>query len=219
LSVAELISAFGRLSTTNVSDALDKMSLRGTAIGILPKFQCNKIIGRAVTLKVTAAGLTSSGRHLGVDAIESSHQGDIIVIDNGGRQDVSCWGEILSVGSKSKGVAGVVIDGAFRDLDAIRLLGFPVYARAVVPLTARGRVMQEASNVIIQCGGVQVRPQDIVMADDNGVVIVPTEKAREVLTTATEFYEKECEMIKDIQRGISISDVDKKYRYEEMTRH
>lgn len=213
-----LVEAFSKLSTTNVSDALDKIGFRGAAIGILPKFECRKIVGKAVTIRVTAAGLSSFGRHLGVDAIEKAQPGDVIVIDNGGRPDVSCWGEILSVGAMHKGVAGVVIDGAFRDLDAIKSLKFPVYARAVVPVTARGRVTQEATNVLIQCGGVQVRPGDIIIADDNGVTVVPIEKAQAVLTAAGEFYEKECAMIKDIKDGLSMIEIDKKYRYEEMTK-
>lgn len=212
----ELIEEFKKLSTSNVSDALDKLGLRGAVIGILPMFQCPKIVGFAVTIKVTAAGLATSKQHLGVDAIDSAKPGDVIVIDNGGRKDVSCWGEILSVGAKNKGLAGVVIDGAFRDLDAIKVIGFPVYARGVVPVTARGRIMQEAFNVTIQCGGVQVRPGDIVLADDNGVVIVPYEKAEEVLKVAMDLYERECKIIEELQKGLKMAEVDQKFRYEEM---
>jgi len=216
LTKKELIEEFRKLSTSNVSDALDKLGLRGAVIGILPMYECPKIVGFAVTVKVIAAGLTPSKYHMGVEAIEAANPGDVIVIDNRGRTDVSCWGEILSVAAKNKGLAGVVIDGAFRDLDAIKKIGFPVYARGVVPVTARGRIMQEALNVPIQCGGVQVRPGDVVLADDNGVVIVPYEKAEEVLKVALELYERECKMIEELQKGVSILEVDRKFRYEEM---
>lgn len=218
MSKKDVIESFRKLSTTNVSDALDKLNLRGAVIGILPMYPCPKLVGFAVTVKVTAAGLTPSKGHLGIDAIEAAKQGDVIVIDNGGRKDVSCWGEILSIGAKQKGIAGVVIDGAFRDLDAIKAIGFPVYAKGVVPVTARGRIMQEAFNVMIRCGEVQVRPGDLIIADDNGVVIVPQEKLEDVLNVATELYERECKIIDEIKRGMSIAEVDKKYRYEEMLR-
>ena len=205
-----------KLSTTNISDALDALGLASGISGILPAFDCPKIFGPVVTLKITAAGLTPSKSHLGIDAIVCSKKGDIIVIDNGGREDVSCWGEILSYGAKSKGVAGVVIDGAFRDIDDIKIVNFPVFARAVVPVTARKRIMGLETNKIIQCGGVQVRPGDFIMADGSGVVIIPSEKLFEVLSKAEELFNKEQAMIKEIKAGEPIDKVDKKYSYEKM---
>ena len=205
-----------KLSTTNISDALDALGLASGISGILPAFDCPKIFGPVVTLKITAAGLTPSKSHLGIDAIVSSKKGDIIVIDNGGREDVSCWGEILSYGAKNKGVAGVVIDGAFRDIDDIKIVNFPVFARAVVPVTARKRIMGLETNKIIQCGGVQVRPGDFIMADGSGVVIIPLEKLFEVLSKAEELFNKEQAMIKEIKAGEPIDKVDKKYSYEKM---
>jgi regulator of RNase E activity RraA len=212
----KLINGFKKLSTTDISDALDRLGLRGAVIGISPMFPCPRIVGFAVTVKVTAAGLTKSKQHLGINAIDAASPGDIIVIDNAGRRDVSCWGEILTVGALMKSIAGVVIDGAFRDLDVIKTLSFPVFARGVVPVTARGRVMQESFNVLIQCGGVQVRPGDIIIGDDNGVVVVPREMAEEVLKIAIELHEKERMIVEELRRGIPISEVDKKFRYEEM---
>lgn len=205
-----------RLSTTNISDALDALGFRSGVAGILPAFDCPKIFGPVVTLRITAAGLTPSKSHLGIDAITVSKKGDIIVIDNGGRKDVSCWGEILSYGAKSKGVAGVIIDGAFRDIDDIKLIGFPVFARAVVPVTARKRIMGLETNAVIQCGGVQVRPGDYAMADGSGVVIIPSEKVTEVLAKAEKLYRKEQAMIKEIKAGKPIDEVDKKFKYEKM---
>ncbi len=205
-----------RFSTTNISDALDSLSLKSGICGILPLFVCPKIFGPAVTLRITAFGLTPSKSHLGIEAITASQKGDIIVIDNGGRKDVSCWGEILSYGAKIKGVEGVVIDGAFRDIDDIRKTGFSVYARAVVPVTARKRIMGLETNTIIQCGGVQVRPGDFVMADGSGVVIIPMEKIEEVLNKAETLFNKEQAMIKELQKGIPIAEVDQKYAYEKM---
>ena len=98
-------------------------------------------------------------------AIEAAETGDVIIIDNGGRLDTSCWGGILANGAKMKGVSGVVIDGACRDLDDCVEIDFPVYARGTVVCTARGRIMEDSTNVMIQFAGVQVRPGDIVMGE------------------------------------------------------
>lgn len=208
---------FEKLSTTNVSDALDALDCRGATYGIRPMMPSwGKMVGRAVTMKMTASGLTKGKTHLGVKAIEAAQKGDVIVIDNGGRLDTSCWGGILANGAKMKGVSAVAIDGACRDLDDCVDIDFPVYARGTVVATARGRVMEEATNVMIQFGGVQVRPGDVVMGDRSGVVIVPLEVVDEVLTKAEQLYEKEENMIAEIRGGASMLEVDTKYNYEKM---
>ena len=212
----DLVVRLKKLSTTNVSDALDKLGLKGSIIGILPIWNCDKIVGRAVTVKITAAGLTPSKHHLGTEAINAAAPGDVIVVDNGGRRDVSCWGGILATATHVKGIAGVVVDGACRDVDDYIDIGFPVYARNPVPLTARNRVMQEAFNVLIQCGGVQVRPGDYVIADRSGVCIIPQEKSSAVLDIAEELYRKEELMVDELKRGVNILEVDAKFAYENM---
>lgn len=206
-----------KLSTTNVSDALDALGLKGSTYGIRPTWEgCKKIVGEAVTVKLVAAGLTKSPNHLGVKAIEAAKAGDVILVDNSGRLDVSCWGGILANGAKEKGVAGVVIDGACRDLDDYVEVDFSVYARGAVVATARGRIMEEATNIMVQFGGVQVRPADIVVADRSGVVIIPQEKIEEVLPKAEELFQKEEDMIKEIRSGASMLEVDTKHNYEKM---
>lgn len=212
-----LVERLKKLSTTNVSDALDALGLKGSTYGIRPTWEgCQKIVGQAVTVKLIAAGLTKSKNHLGVKAIEAAQKGDVIVVDNSGRLDTSCWGGILANGAKSKGISGVVIDGACRDLDDYVEADFSVYARGAVVATARGRIMEEATNIAVQFGGVQVRPGDYVIADRSGVVIVPLEKIDEVLPKAEELFQKEEDMIREIKNGASMMDVDTKYSYEKM---
>ena len=205
-----------KLSTTNISDALDKTGIRGAVSGILPMYDCPRIVGRAVTIKITAAGMLKSKHHLGVHAIASASKGDIIVIDNRGDLQNNCWGEILSMGAKMKGVSGVVVDGAARDIDMCKEFDFPVFARGTVPITARGRIMQESFNEMIRVGDVQVRPGDIVMADFNGVVVIPVEKLNEVITAAEEILRKEAAMVAELRKGTSILEVDEKFAYEQM---
>lgn len=214
---AEIRERLLKLSTTNVSDALDALGLKGATYGIRPIWEgCKKIVGEAVTVKLIPAGETKSRNHLGVQAIEEAKPGDVIVVDNGGRLDVSCWGGILANGAKQKGVSGVVIDGACRDIDDYVEADFSVYARGAVVATARGRIMEEATNVMVQFGGVQVRPRDVVIADRSGVVIIPQEHLEDVLAKAEELHAKEEAMIREIRNGASMLEVDNKYNYEKM---
>jgi 4-hydroxy-4-methyl-2-oxoglutarate aldolase len=205
-----------RLSTTNLSDGLDKIGIRGAVIGIRPLFGMPKVIGRAVTIKITAAGMMKSKRHLGIDAIATSVSGDVIAIDNRGDLYNNCWGEILSCAAKKKGVLAVFIDGAARDIDVCQEIGFPVFARGIVPITARGRIMQEDFNCVIRLGDVQVRPGDILVGDINGLIVIPPERLEELVSAAEEIFEKEELMKADILKGMDILEVDSKYNYEQM---
>ena len=202
-----MLDRLERLDTCAVSDALDHLALRGATTGLRPLWPCPKIVGRAVTVKIVPAGLTRTGVHLATPAIEAAAAGDVIVIDNAGRTDVSSWGDILSNAAQVKGVRGVVIDGACRDIDASREVGFPVYGRAVVPVTARGRIMQESFNTLIQVAGVQVRPGDLVIADGSGVVFVPQERAEEVVAAAERLAARQAAMVQAVRQGRSVVEV------------
>lgn len=215
----ELRERLLKLSTTNLSDALDALGYKGATYGIHPMYEgVGKIAGSAVTLKMTAAGETKGKVHLGIRAIEAARPGDVVVVDNGGRLDTSCWGGILANGAHLKGLAGVVVDGACRDVDDYVEIGFPVYARGAVVATARGRIMEESTNTMIQFGGVQVRPGDGVLADRSGVVIIPQEHLEEVVAKAEGLFEKEEAMVADLKAGLSPLEVDQKYNYEKMLR-
>jgi regulator of RNase E activity RraA len=205
-----------KLSTTNISDAMDKIGLRGAVIGIRPMYKCPKIIGRTVTIKVTAVGINRPKYHGAVRAIDAASPGDVIIIDNRGDMNNNNWGEIVSMAAKMKGISGVVVDGVVRDIDACEEIGFPVYARGVTPLTARGRVMEESFNEPVRIGDIYVRPGDIVIADGSGVVIIPIERIEDVLKAAEEIYEKEQTMLDELRKGVPVLEVDQKYSYDTM---
>jgi len=211
-----LIGRLGKLDTCAVSDALDRLSLKGASFGVRPLWPCPRIVGRAVTVKIKPAGLEKPKQHLGSAAIQAARAGDIIVIDSGGRPDVSAWGGLLSLASKTKGLSGVVIDGACRDIDESREVGFPVFARAVVPMTARGRVVQDSFNQEIQFAGVQVHPGDLVIADGSGVVFIPREKEQEVIKEAEAVAQQEARMAEGIRQGLSVVEVLERLGYESM---
>jgi regulator of RNase E activity RraA len=211
-----IIERLIKLDSCAVSDALDSLNLKGATWGVRPQWQCPKIAGRAVTMKLKPAGLQQPTQHLGTAPIEAAQPGDVIVIDNGGKLEFSCWGGLLALSAKLKGVSGVVIDGASRDIDEARELEFPVYARGVVPMTARNRVVQESYNQEIQFAGVQCRPGDLVLADGSGIIIIPKEKEAEVVATAETIYAKEQEMAAGIRKGYSGLEMLEKLGYEQM---
>ena len=211
-----IIERLAKLDTCAVSDALDSLNLKGATWGVRPQWPCPKIAGRAVTMKIKPAGLQQPTQHLGTAPIEAAEPGDVIVIDNGGKLEFSCWGGLLALSAKLKGVSGVVIDGASRDIDEARDLEFPVYARGVVPMTARGRVVQESYNQEIQFAGVQCHPGDLVLADGSGVIIIAKEKENQVVAAAEAIYAKEQEMAAGIRKGYSGLEMLEKLGYEQM---
>lgn len=211
-----IIERLAKLDTCAVSDGMDRLGLKGATFGVRPMWPCPKVAGRAVTMKIKPVGLEKPKQHLGTAAIVAANPGDIIVVDNGGRPDTSCWGGLLSLAAKAKGISGVVIDGACRDIDESRDVGFPVYGRRVVPMTARGRVMEESFNQEIQFAGVQVHPGDLILADGSGVVVIPRAKEEEVVKEAEAVAATEAKMADGIRRGMSVLDVLEQLGYESM---
>lgn len=208
-----------KLSTNTVSDAIDALGLHpGATCGVHPIWEgCQRIIGEAVTVKIGPSGETpDNSTHLCSEAIAICNPGDIIVIDNGGDDKTSCWGGLLANGAQNKKVAGVVVDGAVRDVNHFVDCGFPVYARSAVVRTSRGRIIVYETNGMIQFCGVQVRPKDIVMADRSGVVIVPKEHFEAVLCKAEELDAKERSMMIEVSQGGDMLEVDARYDYVNM---
>lgn len=213
-----LVASLARFDTCTISDAMDKLGLAGATVGIRPAWKCPKIFGRAVTMKLKPAGQDKPKQHLGTAAIDLAQPGDIIVIENTVRPDAPGWGGLLSLGAKTKGLGGVVSDGPVRDVDECEQLGFPVYSRGVVPISARSRIVQESVNQEIQFAGVQVHPGDIVIADGSGVVIIPQARAAEVIATASELADQEAKMAAEIRAGKSMVEILERRGYEEMLR-
>ena len=211
-----IIERLAKLDTCAVSDGMDRLGLKGATYGVRPMWSCPKIVGRAVTMKIKPVGLEKPKQHLGTAAIVAAQPGDVIVVDNGGQPDGSCWGGLLSLAAKTKGISGIVIDGACRDIDESRDLEFPVYARGALPMTARNRVMQESFNQEIQFAGVQVHPGDLVIADGSCVVVIPRSQEEEVVKEAEAVAATEARMADGIRQGMSVLEVLEKLGYEAM---
>lgn len=121
--------------------------------------------------------------------------------------DAAGWGGILSTAAKLRGLAGTIVDGPARDRDESDAIGYPVYARSVVPRTARGRVMEEDWNVPIRVGEVRVSPGDYVIADGSGVAFLPAAKAEVILAKAEAVAAKEAAMVAALRAGGAVSQV------------
>jgi len=142
--------------------------------------------------------------------------GDVIVLDNHGRTDCTVWGDILTVTAKLKKIAGTVIDGVCRDVSNILKEQYPLFSRGRFMMTGKDRVMVEAVNSIVSIGKVQVKPGDILVGDDSGVVVVPAEKALEVLDAAMEIETAENQIEEAVRKGLSIKEAREKYRYHSL---
>lgn len=195
-----------QLDACAVSDALDSLSLPGAALGLHAVSAPGRIIGRVITVDLTEAN-GPARRHLGTAAVDAATPGDVIVVAHHGRTDVSGWGGVLSAGASQRGVAGVIVDGAVRDVDQAASYGLRVYAAAVVPRTARGRVVERDWNVPVTIAGIAVSPGDYVIADSSGVVFVPQAHVNAVLTKAEAIARKEELMAARALAGEPMADV------------
>ncbi|MGY0064024.1 RraA family protein [Streptomyces sp. LZ34] len=199
-----LLAQFAALDSATVSDALDAHGLPPGQGGLRPVWGTPKLAGFARTVELEPLTGEHGGAHVLTGAIAEAGPEDVIVVAGGGRTDVSSWGGIVSVGASVRGVRGVVTDGACRDVGQARALGFPVFARAQVPVTARGRLRQKSSGEPVRIGEVTVRQGDLLLADEGGVVVVPRERATEVLEAAQRLADREAAIEAEVRAGVPL---------------
>jgi len=197
-----------RLDCCAVSDALDKLKLGGVVSGLPQLSGSGRIAGRVITMKL-GTGTVAPGptRHLGTTAIEAANPGDVIVVEQKSGVEAGSWGGILALGAKLRGVAGVVADGPVRDIDEAKSLDFPVFARGCTARTARGRVVELATNGPVEIGSVAVNPGDYVIADGSGVVFIRAEDIERVLDAAESIASREAAMAQALRAGRPITEV------------
>ena len=210
------------LDSCAVSDALDTLGLPGATVGVRALWPASTpVVGRARTVTAGPRESDRPAQHIAAAAIDAAGAGDVLVIANGGRTDVSCFGGLLTLAASGRGIGGVVIDGACRDIAESEELGFPVFGRAVVPVSARGRIVQLAMGDPIPFAGVTVEQGDYVIADTNGVVFVPATAIGRVLALAERIVERESGMAEAVRSGQPVSEVMHDSRFpsvEEATR-
>jgi regulator of RNase E activity RraA len=205
---ADLAARLARLDTCGVSDALDRLGLEGAVLGVRPMWQCPRIAGQVITVRLRRAEPGEHApRHLGTAAIEAGGPGTVIVIEHHDREDAAGWGGILSLAARIKGIEGVIVDGTCRDVDDSRDAGFPVYARAATPMTARGRVVEASMGEPIRVGDLLVQPGDYVIADWSGVVFIAGARAGDIVSTAEGLAAREAQMAEAVRAGRSVVEV------------
>ncbi|HEY1242531.1 MAG TPA: hypothetical protein VGF16_18345 [Bryobacteraceae bacterium] len=204
----DFVARLGRLDSCAISDALDKLGLPASVTGIHRFSTERRISGRVVTVTLAAAaGRPPTSRHLCTAAIEAARPGDIIVIEQRTGLDAASWGGNLSIGAQVRGVVGVIVEGPVRDVDDSRRLDFPVFARTHTARTARGRIVEVATNEPITVGDVTASPGDYVVADGSGVAFIPQSEAARVLEAAETIVAREEAMAAAIRAGTPISQV------------
>ena len=200
----DIFELFMQVSTPNITDAMHR---KGVLRGIKPLFDDIKLVGKAVTVQTFEGDWAKP-----VEATDVAKEGDVIVV-YAGSKDVAPWGELASWSCKQKGIAGIVIDGAVRDVDEIRRIKFPVFAKYIVPNAREPKGFGEL-NTEIKCGGETVKPGDWIIGDDNGVVVVPKARAYEMARRAKEVWKTEERIRAEIKRGKTLSQVLDLYKWE-----
>jgi len=212
----KILEEFEKIPTSNISDAMDRFRIKGGLERIVPVVEGVRIAGTAFTVRFIPASQTEFKPW--VTYIDKAQSGDVIVIDNGGRTYCTVWGGLLSARARDMGIKGTVIDGVCRDVDVIKALRYPVFSRGRFMMTGKDRVQLAGLNEPVSIAGILVKPGDIIVADDNGVLVVPLEKAEEILQAAMEINEKEGKILEEVKRGIPLAEARAKYGYGELQR-
>ncbi|MCH8249310.1 MAG: RraA family protein [Proteobacteria bacterium] len=208
-----MIDRIASIATSTLSNALDDAGYHDNVMqGIHSVVAGSRFAGPAVTVR-EASGEFGSFRSedFRVGAIiDAAETGDVIVIDGGGAL-CSTWGGMASFAAKFKGVAGLVVDGAVRDLEEIIEFDFPVFARHMVPTTGRLRMKVEAINEPIVVYGVRVEPGDIIVGDGTGLVCLPRGDAEKIVGVAEQIGQDDASALEDMKAGMSFSEAMSKY--------
>ncbi|HXM81215.1 MAG TPA: hypothetical protein VN929_04735 [Burkholderiales bacterium] len=211
----DMLDAFRALGdlTGTTSDALDQCGISGAIPGsvLRPTDPKARLVGQAITvmnrrLEEPVAEAVARGKsRLGeIEAHKLAEPGDILVIQ--GVAGISSMGGISASVGKRQGEAGAVVDGAVRDIDHSRKIGYPVWASSVSPITGKWRIETLAINQPVMIAGVEVRPGDLVIADEVGVCFVPFARAAEVLAVAQHLARSEKDRLEKLAGGIALAD-------------
>ncbi|MGH9665049.1 MAG: RraA family protein, partial [Bryobacteraceae bacterium] len=179
------------LYTAVVSDSLDELGYRDQAMreNLRPLFPTVPFAGWARTITcVDIYHIPPDPYELEIEAVDSILPGEVVVVSTGGSTSTrnAPWGELLSTAAKARGGRGAIVDGLVRDVKKIQELGFPVFATGIKPVDSKGRGVVNAYNVPALCGGLTVNPGDLVFADYDGVIVIPSEVLQDTIQLAKE---------------------------------
>lgn len=211
-----LVALFAGLDTPGVSDALDKLGLPGQCLGLAPLDNYREVVvGPAFTVQYVSASVPPGT--VG-DFIDDVAPGDVVVIDNGGRTDCTVWGDIMTQYAGSRQIAATVIDGVCRDVSKALGDGYPLFSKGRFMRTGKDRVQVQALNQPVSIGAVRVCARDIVVADANGVVVVPRQRAAEVAAAARQIEAIEADIRALIAQGKTLKEARAALGYHNLQR-
>lgn len=188
-----------RLETATISDALDKLRIAGQCLGIKPRDHSFRMAGRAHTVLYGPMDTADPG-NVG-DFIDDLEPGTVVVLDNGGRENATVWGDIMTYLAHKNGLAGTVIDGACRDVHLCLKLGYAVYSRSYSMRTGKDRVQVDAEGVPVTIGRARILQGDLLVGDSDGVVCIPKSREDEVLEVAERINEAEEKILGYLKQG------------------
>jgi len=207
------VTRAARLDTTSLSDALDRLGIAGQCLNIKPLEWTFQTAGRAYTI-LYGPSATPSGT-VG-DYIDDVDPARVIVLDNGGREHATVWGDILTWMATRRGIAGTVIDGACRDTRLARELGYPIFSRSYSMRTGKDRVQVEAVNGVVNIGDARVAAGDILRGDADGVLVIPRAHEEAVLAAAEEIDATEQQIRKLLEEGRSLAEARRELGYHSL---
>ncbi len=211
--MADPRAVFGKLPTSTISDALDRLGIAGQCRGLMPVFDRVHMCGPAYTLKYLPVG--AGGGTVG-DFLDDVPPGAVVAIDNAGRTDCTVWGDIMTFLAAKRGVAGTAINGICRDVDRSRDMKYPIFSVAHWMRTGKDRVRLVGVNVPVDLGDVSVDPGDLLVGDDNGLIAVPAKRAAEVAEVAAAIEETENKIRDAIAGGMRLGDARKQLGYHSL---
>lgn len=201
------------LDTATLSDALDRLGIVGQCYRIAGRDPSFEMAGRAFTM---LCGPAANPPGTVGDYIDDVPDGHVVVIDNGGREDATIWGDILTEIAHRRGLAGTVIDGISRDVKLCRELGYPVFSKGHWMRTGKDRVQVDQMNCAVNIGGARVQPGDILRGDPDGVVVLPQEHEEAVLAAAEEIHAAENAIREACRGGLRLDEARKQFKYHSL---
>ena len=209
----EIIGQYKKLDSTSISDALDRLGIPGGFYGIKGINSGIKMCGQAFTVRYVPCGITKGTVGDFLDDVES---GQVCVLDNGGRDYCTVWGDIMAFYASQKGIEGTVIDGVCRDIMTIKTIKYPIFTKGYYMVTGKDRVEVAEIGEPISVSGVKVCPDDLIFGDDTGALAIPFEKIEQVLEIAMEIELKEEEIRGFLKQGMTLRDARTKVGYHQL---
>ncbi|MHC0429374.1 RraA family protein [Streptomyces sp. O3] len=207
------VERLAKLDTASISDALDSLGVTGVLPGIVARVPGARTAGLAHTVSYEPVDTADGSFRNAADYLDEVPAGSVVVVDNGGSTQCTNWGSLLTTVARRRGIRGTVLHGSARDLTEIRDVAYPLYSTGVTMVSGKNRVQLAATGRDITVHGTTVRSGDVIVADDNGVLVVPAEHAAEVADRAERVERTEQSIAAAVTDGARLDETRRRYGY------